>query len=342
MNYIFDQLLHSIPLRQGKYDASNKPRMDIMRILEQDGYVPLTAYRRINIPKMTPLYILGYYIWMALRIKKDDTLCYQYPVMYGCFPYFLRLLSFLNNKGVRLVCIIHDLDYLRFKKSQEFKNRLIKGIKKADIVIAHTSTMKEYLEKEGVCSEIRVLYLFDYLSSDGMNNALYSKTHRNEVVFAGNLNKSKFIEKLNEYKFSYVKFVLYGIEPQFTFSEKITYSGRFLPDNVSAVKGGWGLVWDGESVETCSGMLGNYLRYNAPHKLSLYITCGIPVIVWRESGLAEWITKNKLGIIIDSLIELDGLLANIDDTTYELMQKNVCMFREKLRRGGMILDVLNT
>ena len=343
MEYVFDQII-TIPSQHSAYTAESKPRRDIMRILEKNGCVPIGLYESFNIPKLTSLNFVRRYLWMSLRIKKGDILYYQYPLMVSCLPYFLLLLSVLKEKGVILVCIIHDLDYLRLKESNKIKdytNKFIKGISLSDITIAHTPAMKAHLQELGIKSEIRVLYLFDYLSLDGFCDSSYSKAHRNEIVFAGNLTKSKFLSELNNYKFSYAKFNLYGIDPQIDYNESVIYKGKFLSDNVSVIKGGWGLVWDGDSIETCSGLYGDYLRYNSPHKMSLYITAGIPVIVWSKSGLAGWILSNNLGIAINSLTELDGVLANIDDGTYGIIQNNARIFSEKLRNGKMILQVLN-
>lgn len=119
------------------------------------------------------------------------------------------------------------------------------------------------------------------------------------------------------------------------------YMGSFKPDNVSFIKGGWGLVWDGDSLSTCTGMIGRYLKYNASHKLSLYISAGVPVILWKESGLSEWITNNKLGIAINSLQELDVVLAEITMDEYEEIQRNVMEMSKKLREGGMLLSALS-
>ena len=50
-----------------------------------------------------------------------------------------------------------------------------------------------------------------------------------------------------------------------------TYKGKFSPENISFIEGNWGLVWDGDQLETCHGKLGEYLRINSSHKISLYI-----------------------------------------------------------------------
>ena len=60
--------------------------------------------------------------------------------------------------------------------------------------------------------------------------------------------------------------------------ENETYFGSFLPDELpAALEGGFGLVWDGDSAETCSGVFGEYLRYNNSHKASLYLASGFPL-----------------------------------------------------------------
>ena len=58
------------------------------------------------------------------------------------------------------------------------------------------------------------------------------------------------------------------------------------------------------SSETCKGSFGEYLRINNPHKTSLYLASGIPVIIWSKAALAEFIEKNKCGITVDSLYEI--------------------------------------
>ena len=57
------------------------------------------------------------------------------------------------------------------------------------------------------------------------------------------------------------------------------------------MEGNWGLVWDGNSIDTCSGNFGEYLRLNAPFKFSLYLAAKRPVVVWRESAMAEYVRK---------------------------------------------------
>ena len=38
----------------------------------------------------------------------------------------------------------------------------------------------------------------------------------------------------------------------------------------------------------------DYLRINNPHKTSLYLACGIPIITWNKAAIAQYVRK-KLG-----------------------------------------------
>src|SRR5690606_41821367 len=51
-----------------------------------------------------------------------------------------------------------------------------------------------------------------------------------------------------------------NLDPQ---KKLLHYQGSFPPDEVAQyIKGHFGLVWGGNAVEKCSGILGEYLKYN--------------------------------------------------------------------------------
>ncbi|MBT8943652.1 galactofuranosyltransferase, partial [Lactobacillus delbrueckii subsp. bulgaricus] len=80
---------------------------------------------------------------------------------------------------------------------------------------------------------------------------------------------------------------------------------------------GFGLIWYGSSIETCDGAFGNYLRYNDPHKLSLYLASALPVIIWSQAAEASFIIDNNLGLTIDSLNDLPKVLNKVTKEEYE-------------------------
>ncbi len=340
MKYILNHTAY-LEANTAKYNASSKARTDVTTILENVGYMPHNIYvRNYKMPKMSGAVFLLRYCAFFLKLRRGDELCIQYPIKRNMLYYFFVLLKLLKKRGVRIVFVVHDLDYLRIDSYMDIKTKILKPLYLADKIIAHTPSMKEHLESEGIKTKIDVLYLFDYLTKDPITPTEYCISHKNEIVFAGNLQKSKFLRQLNNYTFDYVKFAFYGLKPDYSFSEGKDYKGVFKPENTSFIKGGWGLVWDGDSLDTCTGLIGEYLKYNASHKLSLYITAGIPVIVWSSSGLAKWITENKLGLCINSLKELDSVLSSISEEEYLVILHNVQAQCKILRSGRMILNAL--
>lgn len=133
-----------------------------------------------------------------------------------------------------------------------------------------------------------------------------------------------------------VKFNLYGAkvdELDLICNDMVSYKGVFQQDDLSALMGNWGLVWDGTSITTCDGLYGKYLKYNAPHKLSLYLVANLPVIIWAEAAEAEFVRDNKLGVIVNSLYEMKSLLEKITQEEYLEMKKNVEDYAHRLRGG---------
>ena len=92
-------------------------------------------------------------------------------------------------------------------------------------------------------------------------------------------------------------------------------------------------MWDGNSIQTCASVFGEYLRVNNPHKTSLYLAAGIPVIIWAEAALAEFVSENECGITITSLEGLSARLKNVSEEEYENLKKNAARVGEKLRKG---------
>ena len=151
-------------------------------------------------------------------------------------------------------------------------------------------------------------------------------------IIAGNLDRKKcgYVYHLPDD----VDFHLYG--PNYTGgeSEHKRYYGSFPPSELPAkLEGDFGLVWDGSSVDTCAGVYGEYLRVNNPHKTSLYLASGIPVIIWKEAALAEFVEAQGVGITISSLQELHTRLERLSKDEYEQMLARVSVISDNLTSG---------
>ena len=75
------------------------------------------------------------------------------------------------------------------------------------------------------------------------------------------------------------------------------------------------------------------MKYNNPHKLSLYLSSGLPVVIWDKAAEAVFVKNNKLGIAVNSLFELQSKLENITEDDYNEMARNVAVIAEKLKKG---------
>lgn len=281
--------------------------------------------------------------WLGVQIKakKNSLILIQHPMQ--AIPIANFFVKFIKKvKGCTFVAIIHDLESLRkgikgvirydAQKSAKADNEFLKN---CDYIICHNERMKQYLVNVGFEeSQLVCLEVFDYLYKNKLADKKQINNHT--VIVAGNLNKNKsgYVYKLKELD-SDIKFHLYG--PNFLEKEvknNIKYYGQFEPHVLPQVlEGSFGLVWDGDSLETCSGNTGEYLKYNCPHKVSLYLASQIPVIIWSKSAMAKFIEKNHLGIVVDNLNEIRTKIYNITDEEYLSICKAVKKQSDLLKQG---------
>ncbi|MEE3415182.1 MAG: hypothetical protein VZR53_07415 [Prevotella sp.] len=92
-------------------------------------------------------------------------------------------------------------------------------------------------------------------------------------------------------------------------------------------------MWDGDKIDTCDD---RYLKFNNSHKTSLYLASGIPVIVWKNAGLAYFVKQYKCGNCLSSLEELNTL--QICKEKYEEIRHNA---QQVASRIAHIYDALS-
>ena len=190
--------------------------------------------------------------------------------------------------------------------------------------------MKKYLENKGINRNKMVnLNIFDYIIEDEIKK---KSIDENNIVIAGNLSeeKSGYIYNLP----SNVVFDLYGINYKDCEKENIRYHGSYPSNELPKhLNGKFGLVWDGPEADSCTGVFGEYLRWNNPHKTSLYLACGIPVIVWKEAAIAKFIVENDLGLAVESINSISEILDKLSEKKYQEIFSNVQKISIKLKNG---------
>ncbi|MBQ8054690.1 MAG: sugar transferase [Lachnospiraceae bacterium] len=325
--------------------AGIKARDDVDKILEKNGYTGI----EISMPQadrenQNSLEKAGYHLKLSkiwneclAPVGNGDVLVIQFPIV----NHSVLLASCVNRarrRGAKIILLIHDLEILRaaIRGTTSFKEKirlrleeetLLRG---CDGIIVHNSSMKRKLASMGIpASKMTVLGIFDYL----IPTAGYaSASPSGPVVIAGALrpHKAGYAYHLPEG----IRFNLYGVGYEAEPQDNVNYLGSFEPDQLPEVmEGSFGLVWDGETTETCSGTYGEYLRINNPHKASLYLASGMPVIIWSEAALAGYITRNGCGITVDSIEEIPGRLRALSAEEYEAIRANTMKISERLRKG---------
>lgn len=329
MNFL--KLLYISPQYSHNDDAGPKAKIDIEKILNTNGFDPI----KIRIPqsKFEKL-LLGYHSWnKVLTGVNHAMIVLQYPLYSRITTYWF--LNVARKKKILGIALIHDIESLRhFPKDNGKLSSEINILNRFTAIIAHNLVMKKWLVTHGVTKPIFVLNLFDYLSTYDVT----SKKCSNTINFAGNLEKSRFLKK----KFTNHEINTFGKRPSFSFGSNINYMGDFSPNEIiDHLNSGYGLIWDGDDTYSCIGNMGNYLKYNNPHKASMYIRAGIPIIIWDKAALAPFIKRNKLGISISSLNCIDDVICDISPEQYKFFSENCLNLSKKLQSGFFTLSCIN-
>lgn len=344
--YLKEEFLHD----NNAKNAGNKARNDVEVILNDLGYAPL----KIIVDDWYKMNVLNAQIhkYRALlsafkRLKKNDDIVIQFPLLHHSL-FINSLLKSLKNRGVNIFLLIHDLETLRFvnDKTLPFRMKLRMKLTESDTfhsvtgIIAHNPIMKSVLVDKGVAEDkIVSLGIFDYLIPNFQEKTDLTKNQ--PIIVAGNLAQEKagYLYSLP----AEPAYNLYGVGfDESRALENETYFGSFLPDELpAALEGGFGLVWDGDTAETCSGVFGEYLRYNNSHKASLYLASGFPLVVWKRSALSHFVLEQGCGIAVESLHDLKATIENLSDDDYQTLVENTKRVGQEIRDGHYLITALN-
>ena len=334
----------------GARNAGNKARNDVEEIVKREGYQPLllTVEDWYQMGTVKAQQHKAKALAQAFsQLKSGDQLLIQFPMLHHSF-FTTRLVRKIQRRGVQVYFIIHDLEALRYANldtvplKHKIRVHLQESslLKVADGVIAHNPIMKSVLVEKGIPEHKLVsLEIFDYLIPNYQEKDGLSKDQ--PIIVAGNLAQEKagYLYQLP----ARPAYNLYGVgfdESRALANE--TYFGSFLPDELpAALEGGFGLVWDGDSAETCSGVFGEYLRYNNSHKASLYLAAGFPLVVWKQSALSHFVLENGCGIAVESLHDLSQAIEELDDKDYQDLLVHSKSIGQEIRNGNYLTNALN-
>lgn len=327
---------------------AEKARKDALQIAEDAGYHHVRLFHSGDKKWMVPFEMAVGCIRTIMLAGKGDDVFVQYPY----YPAFVNKMFYLvlglgkKLKKYTVTVLIHDVVSLRSGITEAGERaaalrKELNVISCADKIICHNHAMHEQMRWVAPKHKYVELGPFDYLYRGSFRERTYQQTPY--IIVAGNLSKAKcgYIYGLNSVK--NVRFRLYGADYDGESSETVAYMGKYPQDElIENLDGQYGLVWDGDSFETCHGSYGEYLRYNDPFKFSMYLAAGLPVIVWKESALAEYVEKVGIGICVNSLTELSDFLGNVCEEKYIHMCENVMRFRDDIITGNNLKKILKS
>jgi len=324
---------------EGEY-AQNKATSDVACVLDKLGFERINIFRNQHVGLIRNLdrvmWIVRCLFWRR-KIKSEAIVVVQYTITcwHGKLAFWLLNENIKTTKGLRIVSVIHDINRMDVSsgKLSEHEKRYFNM---CDKIVVHCNNMREYLCNNGVDrNKVVVLGVFDYLLDHPIKQLVSAKS--NVVNCCGNLSSHKCgcfreLKKING-----VEWRLYGPNLDCEYlSESVRHLGVFPPDRLpDLIKTGFGLVWDGDSVETQTGLFGVYQQYICSHKVSLYLASGIPVIVWKNSGMAEFVNDNGVGFVVSNLREIPSRISLMTEDEYSLMRLRVVELGNMLRRGEM-------
>lgn len=332
------------------HGAGDKAKTDIEVTLAQMGAVNIGLSHSTSRNKVVHFTRnLAGIIKAACSLRKGDVLVLQYPLK----KYYEWACNRAHGRGAKVITVIHDLGSFRRKKLSIQQE--IERLSHSDIIIAHNEKMQAWLEENGMQRPIVRLGIFDYLSPAPTHNdrPMPEAGQSYSVMFVGNMaaTLNKFLYDLGTQS-THTDYYLYGGHFDASLDPK---NGHLKPQGfaidhqlMNSNLGDFGLSWYGESLEFGQGKIGEYMAYNNPHKVSLYLRCETPVILWKHAGLASFVQREQCGLIVDSLVDLQSQLDQVTPEQYATLRSNARRVAEKIASGQYIrqaiqqcLDILN-
>lgn len=268
----------------------------------------------------------------VMSLKKGDVLVIQYPMK----KYYEFVCNAAHRRGAKVVSIIHDLGCFRRKKLTEEQE--MKRLSHSDALIVHNPSMHKWLKEHGYKGEMQVIGLFDFLSPNEVSSKreLPKSADKYSIFFVGNLTKKQnsFLYMMPEHLKNH-KIHLYGKGfCEESNADQLVYEGFGIDYELMANNNGdFGLSWYGESLTEGKGMIGEYMAYNNPHKILLYLRCHAPIIISSKAALAPFVKEHGIGICVDSLEEIGKRLESISIEEYTRMKENAIAISNRIASG---------
>jgi hypothetical protein len=317
--------------------ASAKAPSDVREVCISRGLTPIDLYNFDRSTPLTSVWAAGrsviQLIACARRLAAATDSVVQYPL--GRINEFaLRLM----NLGTQSVCLVHDLEMLR---QPALAAREARTLGRFDAVIAHSEAMAAVIRAEVPNVTVVVLEAFDFL---GAPPSLEPTAAPSCLYIFGNLTREKagYVYEI-EAAASGLSVEIYGPNCDVgLLPQGVHWNGLLNPQqpDLDTLRG-FGLVWDGDSPARLAGPFGEYLKYNAPHKFSLYLALGIPVIAPTAAAVAPVVDRYGLGACVNSVQDALRFVETCPDSEWKRMVEAVREVQRRVQAGGFVGSALS-
>lgn len=301
MNYIMT------PLQGYRDSAVIKPKEDVAYYLQQAGFIAISYPRQAH----------NFTNWQSMlagtvaTVQPDDNVIYQTPTWAG-MDIENEVVRLLKQRGANVIAFVHDIEYVRFPDRFQ-KNGQIDYYNQFTGLIVATEPQRQRLMADGVRVPIIVSGPWSYLQE----RPLVAPSYSQRVHYAGNLVswKSGFLSRLG----ADTRIEVYGSNNMehdlgYSLGAGVNYHGSLTQVELTErLSNGFGLIWD----EDDHGHYTDYALTNMPHKFSLYLSLGMPIIGKRGSVVGQLIERFTLGWVLDDISALAELVAGIDQHSYD-------------------------
>jgi hypothetical protein len=270
-------------------------------------------------------------LWKIARVLAKgvpEIVVIQHPIV-GRFEKRVILALFRRS---RKIALIHDLDEVRKPTHAPYGD--LAFLEQCQVLIAHNEAMKEFLMCNVPGIKIIVLGVFDFLIEASKFRELPASQTPRDLFVVGNLHPRKATYL---YKISDVLEPIKAFGPNCRLEElpkSVAWQGVIGAEGLPYSEvSGFGLIWDGDSPDRLEGVWGEYLAFNAPHKLSLYVVLGLPVIIPRGAGMASFVVEHGIGFVVDTIAEATARVQSCSAEEWHSYCEAVRRLRSKLIAG---------
>jgi hypothetical protein len=271
---------------------------------------------------------LGGHIVKLCRMPSDSIVLVQFPA-YGIAS---RILLHVITRRFKSIVLVHDLESLRRKSAGSSEAAL----KQASFIIFTGKLQTRLADINHIPST--TLEAWDYRLEPAYRSPIWDPA--GSILFAGNLSAGK-----NGWLYQSCPtrpgLLLYGNQYQkhLNSNDGDVYRGEFMPDQ-PRFEGpiSWGLLWEGNATSrrTEGTTDGYYELFNQPHKLSLYLACGLPVIAWRKAAVSDFVKRHQCGILVDELEDIRTQLQKYSQAELLGFRENAVRLSARVRSGDFI------